>query len=231
MHHDLRNTMWGVFKAYEVSFLQWCTCPVSVHKKSAELFNNFQECTMEKIFDLKSVMECQDFWIYQLDTHFDRFKNLDSYGIIPGCLIYMQGCHGMSLVFTVGKQSYFPDNQFCLSVQMYLSSDHHHIFPSFPSFLPYVTRSPAATNGPSGLIFCMCCVSICIIYISASKSTPLAVTNHHWQLASHLILLGKTYFFLYKSHQTKTDLFKGSSNRSSNINIPDPAHRSWGGFL
>ena len=46
---------------------------------------------------------------------------------------------------------------------------HHHIFPSFPSFLPYVTHSPAATNGPRGLIF----------WYSAMRGVPLHLYYIH----------------------------------------------------
>ncbi len=65
-----------------------------------------------------------------------------------------------------------------------LMPTHLYIFPSFPSFLPSflpsVTRSPAEANGPRGL-------SMYITYISVSKSTPLAVTGPHGQLASSFI--------------------------------------------
>ena len=57
----------------------------------------------------------------------------------------------------------------------------------FLAFLPCVLASPAAADGPTGMIFGMwVCTSIFITYISVSKSTPLAVTGPHGQLASML---------------------------------------------
>ncbi len=52
-----------------------------------------------------------------------------------------------------------------------------------PSFLPSVTPSPAEANGPRGEVF----LSMYITYISVSKSTPLAVTGPHGQLASCIL--------------------------------------------
>ncbi len=58
-----------------------------------------------------------------------------------------------------------------------------------PSFLPYVTRSPAATNGPRGFL------PMYITYILVSKSTPLAGTGPHGQLASIVIACGVQYSY------------------------------------
>ncbi len=80
-----------------------------------------------------------------------------------------------------------------ISIILLNSDGYPYIFPSFPSVLACVTACPAAAVGPRDVIFgmmiarCEVCVSIYIIYISVSKSTPLAVTGPHGQLASYYI--------------------------------------------
>ncbi len=63
---------------------------------------------------------------------------------------------------------------------------YHYLFPSFPSFLPSFRLWHGLLLQPLGLgTWCEVFLSMYITYIPVSKSTPLAVTGPHGQLASN----------------------------------------------
>ncbi len=67
--------------------------------------------------------------------------------------------------------------------------------------VPKLVKVPEAKH--RAIARCEVCVSIYIIYISVSKSTPLAVTGPHGQLAS-ILLHNKCYLRLTKSPPADT---------------------------
>ncbi len=76
-----------------------------------------------------------------------------------------------------------------------------YIFPSFPSGFVSHSFLPQLLDLRT---WCEVCASIYIAYISVSKSTPLAVTGPHGQLASKLLGGGLKHFPTYDSRHIMT---------------------------